>query len=343
MATAPSIAAAAAPKGSAGSRFANCSTRNISSSIAPGTRSSGSPRSSSSPAPPTSRGCCSPATGISGPIGKIRNGGRSSPPSPPSSFPRRSNGFSGWHGAFQPARPTPAYAFSWRSWIGRYFQWHVAETYPMNFVWPISTVPAAIILDWLLMRTRSFVLTSLFGGAIWAIMVWSFNYIPLAPFLQPVQFMHHILTVCRRSGHRLHPLPDARIPPAYRTRRAAQLPRRDAVRIAALRRHAGDARLLDRSVHRALPRGVADRALYQDASERLLRVQRCVIVARLARRHGRALWIGTVCRPRPCARRNRRPRRAWPAGNHFDRARRRRLLDDVAVAVARGRPVRQHR
>ena len=86
------------------------------------------------------------------------------------------------------------------SWIGRYFQWHVAEGYPMNFVWPISTIPAAIILDWLLMRTKSFVLTSLFGGGIWAVMVWSFNYIPLAPFLQPMQFMHHILTVADVQG-----------------------------------------------------------------------------------------------------------------------------------------------
>src|SRR5271156_6535482 len=57
------------------------------------------------------------------------------------------------------------------SWLGRFFQWHIAEGYPMNFVWPISTVPAAIILDWILMKSRSFVVTSLFGGAIWAVMV----------------------------------------------------------------------------------------------------------------------------------------------------------------------------
>ena len=28
------------------------------------------------------------------------------------------------------------------SWIGRFFQWHIAETYPLNFIWPISTVPS---------------------------------------------------------------------------------------------------------------------------------------------------------------------------------------------------------
>jgi methane/ammonia monooxygenase subunit A len=84
--------------------------------------------------------------------------------------------------------------------VGRYFQWHVAESYPLNFVWPISTVCAAIILDWLLMKTRSFILTSLIGGPIWALLVWAFNYIPLAPFLQPAHFMNHVLTVADVQG-----------------------------------------------------------------------------------------------------------------------------------------------
>ncbi len=86
------------------------------------------------------------------------------------------------------------------AWVGRYFQWHVAESYPLNFVWPISTVCAAIILDWLLMKTKSFILTSLIGGPIWALLVWAFNYIPLAPFLQPVHFMNHVLTVSDVQG-----------------------------------------------------------------------------------------------------------------------------------------------
>jgi methane/ammonia monooxygenase subunit A len=76
----------------------------------------------------------------------------------------------------------------------------VAESYPLNFVWPISTVCAAIILDWLLMKTKSFILTSLIGGPIWAFLVWGFNYIPLAPFLQPAHFMGHVLTVADVQG-----------------------------------------------------------------------------------------------------------------------------------------------
>ena len=86
------------------------------------------------------------------------------------------------------------------SWVGRYFQWDVATGYPMNFIYPMSCVGAAIFLDLLLMKTKSFVLTSLFGGMIWAFFVWGFNYIPLGWYLQPVEFMDSILTVSDVQG-----------------------------------------------------------------------------------------------------------------------------------------------
>ena len=86
------------------------------------------------------------------------------------------------------------------AWVGRYFQWDLAVTYPMNFVWPISTICAGILLDWTLMKTRSFILTSLIGAHIWAVMVWAYNYVPLAPFLQPAHFMDHVVTVADVQG-----------------------------------------------------------------------------------------------------------------------------------------------
>lgn len=86
------------------------------------------------------------------------------------------------------------------AWAGRYLQWHVAESYPMSFVWPINTVLAGILLDWILLKTKSFILTSLFGAPLWAFMVWAPNYIALAPYLQPASFMHHIMTVADVQG-----------------------------------------------------------------------------------------------------------------------------------------------
>ncbi len=86
------------------------------------------------------------------------------------------------------------------AWVGRYFQWDLAATYPMNFVWPASVVCAGILMDWTLMKTKSFILTSLIGAHVWAIAVWAYNYVPLAAFLQPAYFMDHVVTVADVQG-----------------------------------------------------------------------------------------------------------------------------------------------
>lgn len=86
------------------------------------------------------------------------------------------------------------------SWLGRWFWWDHLLTYPLNFVWPQSIVLAGILLDWILLKTRSFVLTSLLGSFVWTFVVWLQNYVPLAPFLQPVNFMGHILSLADVQG-----------------------------------------------------------------------------------------------------------------------------------------------
>jgi methane/ammonia monooxygenase subunit A len=50
------------------------------------------------------------------------------------------------------------------SWVGRVFQWQGFVSYPLVFVWPATIIPAAIFLDWVLLKTKSFVLTSILGG-----------------------------------------------------------------------------------------------------------------------------------------------------------------------------------
>ncbi len=86
------------------------------------------------------------------------------------------------------------------SWIGRVYQWYDFVWYPLNFVWPATIVPAGILLDTILLKTKSFVLTSVIGGMVWAFIFWESNYVPLAPYLQPVNFMGHILTVADVQG-----------------------------------------------------------------------------------------------------------------------------------------------
>jgi methane/ammonia monooxygenase subunit A len=84
--------------------------------------------------------------------------------------------------------------------LGRFLQWKVFVYYPMNYVWPATIIPGAIIADWVLLKTKSFILTSVIGGMAFAFMFWFANYIMLAPFLQPVDFMGHTLTLADVQG-----------------------------------------------------------------------------------------------------------------------------------------------
>ena len=86
------------------------------------------------------------------------------------------------------------------SWVGRGFQWQGFVSYPLAFVWPATIIPAGIFLDWVLLKTKSFILTSILGGMVWAFVFWSSNYITLAPYLQPTQFMGHVMSVADVQG-----------------------------------------------------------------------------------------------------------------------------------------------
>jgi methane/ammonia monooxygenase subunit A len=86
------------------------------------------------------------------------------------------------------------------SWVGRTYQWYDFVWYPLNFVWPATIVPAGILLDTILLKTKSFILTSIIGAFVWNLAFWAANYVTLAPFLQPVQFMGHILTLSDVQG-----------------------------------------------------------------------------------------------------------------------------------------------
>jgi methane/ammonia monooxygenase subunit A len=86
------------------------------------------------------------------------------------------------------------------SWIGRVYQWQAFVDFPLTLIWPASIVLAAILLDWILLKTRSFVLTSVVGAAVWTSAFWIANYVPLAAYLQPVEFMGHVLTIADVLG-----------------------------------------------------------------------------------------------------------------------------------------------
>ncbi|HEU5447599.1 MAG TPA: methane monooxygenase/ammonia monooxygenase subunit A, partial [Acidimicrobiia bacterium] len=84
--------------------------------------------------------------------------------------------------------------------MGRWLQWGNFVWYPMNFVWGSTMVPAGIFADWVLMKTKSFVLTSLLGSAVFSFTWWVSNYVMIAPYLQPAEWMDRILTLSDIQG-----------------------------------------------------------------------------------------------------------------------------------------------
>jgi methane/ammonia monooxygenase subunit A len=86
------------------------------------------------------------------------------------------------------------------TWIGRIFNWDMFGGFPLAFVWPVMLLAAAIWLDWVLLKTKSFVLTSLIGAFGFALILWFTNYTVLAPYLQPVDWMGLHITVADVQG-----------------------------------------------------------------------------------------------------------------------------------------------
>jgi methane/ammonia monooxygenase subunit A len=85
-------------------------------------------------------------------------------------------------------------------WMTRFFQFHGWDYYPLNFVWPETFLPAAVLLDIVLMWTRSYVVTSVIGGLMWGLLFLPMNWPIWVPFMQPVLYNGTLLTVADLQG-----------------------------------------------------------------------------------------------------------------------------------------------
>ena len=84
--------------------------------------------------------------------------------------------------------------------IGRLLWWNGMHEYPVNFVLPETFILAALVLDWILLMTRSYILTSAIGAPLWALVLWASNYVLVWPFMQPAAFMGHVMTLADIQG-----------------------------------------------------------------------------------------------------------------------------------------------
>jgi len=95
---------------------------------------------------------------------------------------------------------TVALGFIVSSMISRYVNFHLYTPFPMNFVMPATWIGAAVMIDGILLVTRSFALTALVGGMLWGVIFYYINWPGIAPMHVPVELHGNVITVADLMG-----------------------------------------------------------------------------------------------------------------------------------------------
>ncbi len=86
------------------------------------------------------------------------------------------------------------------AWISRYLNFHLFANFPMNMVWPSTFIGLGLIIDCVLLLTRSWFWTGLFGAFAVGLLIYPLNWPLLAPFQVPVEIHGTMLTVADLMG-----------------------------------------------------------------------------------------------------------------------------------------------
>ena len=85
-------------------------------------------------------------------------------------------------------------------WITRVTAYDIWTHYPLNFVLPATMVPSALVLDAILMLSRSFLITAITGGASFALLFYPSNWPIFAMFHIPIEWQGGLQTVADQFG-----------------------------------------------------------------------------------------------------------------------------------------------
>ena len=86
------------------------------------------------------------------------------------------------------------------TWMVRWTNFGGWDYFPINYVWPATLVPGALLLDLVMMRTNSYLITSMLGGFLFGLVFYWGCWPALAPFLQPVLYHGHVLSLSDLQG-----------------------------------------------------------------------------------------------------------------------------------------------
>jgi methane/ammonia monooxygenase subunit A len=86
-------------------------------------------------------------------------------------------------------------------WLERYQSWGGLSYFPITLVAPSTFFAGALILDGMLCVTRSFLVTGLFGGALFGLTFYPSNWAFFAPYFQPVKLMDSVVPLASMIGY----------------------------------------------------------------------------------------------------------------------------------------------
>jgi methane/ammonia monooxygenase subunit A len=87
------------------------------------------------------------------------------------------------------------------TWISRITNFHMWSYYPLNFVWPATFLPMALVLDTVLVISRSYLMTAIFGGLLFSLVFYPSNWALLAPYHVPVEKDGVLMTLADLQGY----------------------------------------------------------------------------------------------------------------------------------------------
>lgn len=86
-------------------------------------------------------------------------------------------------------------------WIVRYHSWQNLAHFPLSLVVPGTCLVGAIVLDAILVLTRSWLVTGAVGGVLFGLLFLPSNWVYMAPYFQPVEHMGQMSSLADLIGY----------------------------------------------------------------------------------------------------------------------------------------------
>jgi methane/ammonia monooxygenase subunit A len=86
-------------------------------------------------------------------------------------------------------------------WLNRFVNMHGWAYFPLDFIWPATLIPSGIALDVVLLLTGSYVMTAIFGGALWSILFYPTNWVMLARYMVPTNMHGFLMSLADVMGY----------------------------------------------------------------------------------------------------------------------------------------------